>query len=238
MSQSVLAFNDKGTSEFIRRIDLIRKGEKVDMDDGFIVDPKFSERVRPISRIGRPLLGTKREAGQYLNAKIGRILSKLGPSQPGLWNWLSAWLWDSLCPPGKRPRSTPYYVYGHGHNSRRGQHLLAVSTLLFQKFPDCRVLLNGPVDSLTAVVQEVNTRLSLVRIPCLGELLDRLYWDEARQRPKAGLVNPGPTPRAGELRRRLPVCIQQLEMTYDLQALSADQLLELLGPEFKQWENR
>lgn len=34
---------------------------------------------------------------------------------------------------------------------------------------------------------------------------------------------------------RLPTRIKQLEMTYDLVDLTADQLLNLLGDEFKQW---
>ncbi len=236
MSVPVLSFNDAGTAEFVRRIEALRRGDQVDMDDGFALDATLTEPVRPAAKVGRPRLTTKREAGEYLNSKISRVLKGLGPKQPGLWNWLSAWLWGSVCPPGRKPLSPLYYVYGYGHASRKGQHLLAVSTLLFQKFPGCRLLLNGPLYSLSGVVHEVNTRLALVRIPCLGELLDRLYWDEAAQRPKSGLVDVAP--KAGDLRHRLPVCVQQLEMTYDLQALSADQLLDLLGPEFQQWESR
>jgi hypothetical protein len=39
--------------------------------------------------------------------------------------------------------------------------------------------------------------------------------------------------KAGDLVHRLPITIRQLEKTYDLINLKAEQLLELLGPEFQ-----
>jgi hypothetical protein len=80
---------------------------------------------------------------------------------------------------------------------------------------------------------EVFKRLYLTRIPCVFEVLDRLYWDEEAGRPQTGIVNPRNT-RAGNLMHRFPIRIRQLEKTYDLQSLAADQLLELLGSEFQQ----
>jgi hypothetical protein len=41
--------------------------------------------------------------------------------------------------------------------------------------------------------------------------------------------------RPGDLRHRLPARIRQLEVTHDLTNLTAEQLLNLLGDEFRQW---
>lgn len=77
-------------------------------------------------------------------------------------------------------------------------------------------------------------RLFLTRIPCIFEVLDRVYWDESRARARTGVVQG--TVKPGDLRHRFPIRIRQLEMTYDLFSLIANQLIELLGREF-QFEN-
>ena len=73
-------------------------------------------------------------------------------------------------------------------------------------------------------------RLYLTRIPCIFEVLDRLYWDESRDRPRPAMATP--RVRAGDLTHRLPQRIRQLEKTFDLMSLNADQLVDLLGDEF------
>jgi hypothetical protein len=40
--------------------------------------------------------------------------------------------------------------------------------------------------------------------------------------------------KPGDLVHRFPIRIRQLEKTYDLVSLTADQLIELLGDEFQQ----
>jgi hypothetical protein len=63
-------------------------------------------------------------------------------------------------------------------------------------------------------------------------VLDRLYWDEKRGRARPGVTNFGKI-TAGNLAHRLPIRIRQLEKTYDLHSLTADQLISLLGEEFQ-----
>ena len=73
----------------------------------------------------------------------------------------------------------------------------------------------------------------LMRIRGIGELLDILYWDRSQNAIKPGIN--GTSPRPGDLRNRLTTRVRQLEKTYDLVDLTADQLLNLLGDEFKAW---
>lgn len=61
-------------------------------------------------------------------------------------------------------------------------------------------------------------------------MLHELYWDPHRRGPRKGITPSKPRP--GDLRHRLPIRIQQLEKTYDLQSVSASQLISLLGDEF------
>ena len=238
MSGVLRRFNDAGIAEFVRRIELLRAGGSASIDDAFVTDDSFTKPVAPEVRLERPAFKTKREAGEYLSERTRRARERHGDDDPGLWTWLSAWHWDAVCPVrenGVRKVLAPYhYVYGHARKQRRGQHLLAIAVLLYEAAPRSRLLLDTPIYSLAGAVKEVATRFVLRRIPGVFDLMDILYLDPATGRAKRGLVDSRVT-RPGDLANRLPVRIRQLEMTYDLVDLNADQLLGLLGDEFKAW---
>jgi hypothetical protein len=101
--------------------------------------------------------------------------------------------------------------------------------------PFDRLYLNNSVSSLDKVTAEVMQRLYLTRIPCVFEVLDRLYWDDSRGKARPGIVDYRSV-KPGDLVHRFPLRIRQLEMTYDLMSLTADQLIELLGDEFQRSE--
>ena len=61
--------------------------------------------------------------------------------------------------------------------------------------------------------------------------LDRVYWNEQTGRVHKNVA--GSEIMKGDLTHRFPMMIQQLEKTYDLQSLSADQHIGLLGSEFE-----
>lgn len=239
MSTVLRRFKDTGVNEFIDRINQMRAGHDVAIDDSFLTDSRLTEVVKPSTTIEHRRFASKREAGQYLSDRTKPAREVLGDDDQGLWTWLSAWHWDEVCPireDGRRKVLNPLsYVYGYGFVMRKKQHLLAASTLIYEAFPDSRVLLDGPVSTLTQAVHEVFTRVWLMRIRGMGALIDALYWDDAKKSVKRGINDN--SARSGDLRNRLTTRIRQLEKTYDLIDLTADQLLNLLGDEFKAWTN-
>ena len=230
-------FNDAGIAEFVRRIETLRAGGAAEIDDAFVTDEKLTEPIVPEVQLDRPAFKTKRDAGAYLSERTRAARATYGDDDRGLWTWLSAWHWDAVCPireNGHRKVLNPLsYVYGYGFAKRQKQHLLAAATHIFETHPDSLLLLNGPVYSLTQAAHEVLTRLSLLRLTGIAKLLDFLYWDGVQGKIKRGVVDN--TPRPGDLRNRLPARIRQLEVTHDLTNLTAEQLLNLLGDEFRQW---
>ena len=231
-------FNDAGIAEFVRRIEAMRAGGSASIDDAFVNDDAFATPVVPEVRLERPAFKTKREAGEYLSERTRRTREKHGDDDPGLWTWLSAWHWDAVCPvrqDGRRKVLNPYhYVYGYGNQQNAKKQLLSIAVILHEFAPQSRLMLETPLHSITRAVQEVSTRLYLLRIGGLPDLLDRLYWDQERGRAKPGIADHRVT-KPGDLATRLPTRVRQLEMTYDLVDLTADQLLNLLGDEFRQW---
>ena len=231
-------FNNAGITEFVRRIETLRAGGAAEIDDAFVTDGKLTEPIVPEVPIERPAFKTKWDSGAYLSERTRAARTVHGDDDRGLWTWLSAWHWDAVCPVrenGNRKVLGPYhYAYGYGNKQRRGQHLLAIATMFYEIDPQSRLTLETPVFSLTQAVQEVSTRLALLRIRGLLALLDVLYLDTGTGRAKPGIIDPRVV-RPGDLRHRLPARIRQLEVTHDLTNLNAEQLLNLLGDEFRQW---
>lgn len=231
-------FNAAGITEFVRRIETLRAGGGAAIDDAFVTDRKLTEPVVPEVAIGRPAFKTKRDVGAYLSERTRAARAVHGDDDSGLWTWLSAWHWDAVCPvreAGRRKVLNPFhYVLGYGHTQNSKQHLLRASLFIFEAWPTNNLLLDSPAWSLTRIVQDVTTRLYLARLPGMGELIDMLYRDPATGKQKPGAVD-SHVVRAGNLSNRLPARIRQLEVTHDLTNLNAEQLINLLGDEFRQW---
>ena len=231
-------FNDAGITEFVRRIETLRAGGAAEIDDAFVTDGKHTEPIVPEVRLERPAFKTKRDAGVYLSERTRAARAVHGDDDRGLWTWLSAWHWDAVCPmaqDGKRKVLAPYcYVFGQTFAQRRKQHILAVAVQMYELCPSSRLILDTPVTRLTKVVECVSTRLFFQRISGLLPLLDLMYYDPLRNAAKPGIIDARVT-KPGDLVHRLPARIRQLEVTHDLTNLNAEQLLNLLGDEFRQW---
>ena len=231
-------FNDAGIAEFVRRIETLRAGGAAEIDDAFVTDEKLTEPIVPEVQLERPSFKTKRDAGEYLSERTRAARAAYGDDDRGLWTWLSAWHWDAVCTVregGRRKVLNPYhYVLGYGHAQNSKQHLLRAAIFISEAWPTNKLLLDSPACSLTRIVQDVTTRLFLARLRGMGELLDMLYRDPVTGKQKPGAVDFRAV-RAGNLSNRLPARIRQLEVTHDLTNLTAEQLLNLLGDEFRQW---
>ena len=240
MTEVIRRFNDAGMAELTRRLQLLRDGRDAAIDNSLLLDSRWSSQVTPAAKVERRRLLTKREAGQYLSERTRPLRDAVGEHDVGLWSWLAAWHWDSICPlqesGHRRVLNLFHYVYGYGFSTTQNQrrHLVAVAVRLYELAPASNLLLETPFSTLPAVVKEVMGRLHLTRIRNLPELLDVLYWDVKNKRQKPGAVSPTVV-APGDLMHRLPARVKQLEMTYDLVDLTSDQLLNLLGDEFRQW---
>jgi|GEM_PF-2006165 len=231
-------FKDAGIAEFVRRIETLRAGGQAEIDDQLVTDPSLTEPTVPEVPMERPAFKTKRDAGAYLSERTRAARAVLGDDDRGLWTWLSAWHWDAVCPvrsEGIRKPGSPFnYVFGFGNIQNSKKHLLFVATSIQELAPEAQLLLDTPVSTLTQIVQEVSTRILLFRLKGLYRLMDLLYRDPSTGKPKKGIVDTRVV-KPGDVRHRLPARIRQLEVTHDLTNLTAEQLLNLLGDEFRQW---
>ena len=227
-------FNEAGMNAFREQLVAMRVNPDRDPPIELLEHRELTEVVSPEVAIAVEHFQTKGQAARYVSAVLNKVSSEAVAGDAGLWTWLTLVFFDSVCPivHGKRNVKNDYHYIFEPRNMRNFyRHLLFVSWHVLRLAPHHnRLFLTSRIDSLDSATAEVMQRLYLLRIPCIFEVVDRLYWDEARRRPVKGRIRS--KIQHGNLRYRLPMRIRQLEKTYDLMSLSADQLLELLGDEF------
>jgi len=233
-------FNDDGIDRFREYLTRARQESDVEPPWELLDDRSLTRDVLPVVELDRPGFSTKRQAAEYLHEALMPLADRDILKNAGLWTWLSLYYFDDVCPKQKSTRrilKDYYYIYYADNGMYYYRHLLAVSYLVRLVAPHSnRLLLDTPLRSLTGIVESAMRQLVLTRIPCIFEVIDRLYYDESRHGLRPGAL--GSQPRAGDLKNRLPARIRQLQRTYDLHCLNADQLIQLLGPEFGSWLSR
>jgi len=227
-------FNEAGIKAFREQLALLRANPKHEIPIDLLEHREFTEAVTPESHVALEHFQTKGEAARYLKAVLNKFRPEEIATDAGLWTWLTLFFFDSVCPTSEKKRDVKgdyFYVFEPRNMRHFYRHLIFVSWQFLRLAPsNNRLFLHTRVSVLDKVATEVAKRLYLTRIPCIFEVLDRLYWDESKRTHRRGST--ASKVHAGDLTLRLPMRIHQLEKTFDLMSLNADQLLELLGDEF------
>ena len=229
-------FNTSGIERFRKELERCKKNPFATMDIQLLEDDVFTEIVPGTATVEQKHFKTKGDAGNYLHPLLAS--TSLTPdnisTNTGLWSWLSLFFFDSVCPQNQQGRrrvnDAHYYIYDHRWNYYY-RHLLFVSW----KVRDIangqhRLISSTKINEIDRVTRLIMNKLFVIRIPCIFEVLDRIYWNDATQQARKNITDS--EIREGDLASRLPQVIRQLEKTYDLQSLNADQFMNLLGNEF------
>lgn len=231
-------FNDAGVDAFRAYLDACRLDPRLAPPMELLEDAALTERTTPAIDVEPQTFKTKGDAAAYLADRLKSLTEKTIDLDVGLWAWLTLFYFESIVPPtrGRRTVKGEYYYILDAADSRYVyRHLLRIAWRTLKIAPKHnRLMLSTSLSTLDKVTERTMSRLYLSRIPCFFEVLDRLYWDPATQRSKPGIVNQTNV-RGGDLAHRLPLRIRQLEKTFDLPSLTADELLALLGAEFEPW---
>jgi len=227
-------FNDKGIGEFRQHLQELRQNPRTPIKIELLESSKLTNAVRPSIEVEEKYFQTKGDAARFLTHLLSPIETSIVEKDVGLWSWLALFFLPSICPIESGVmvvRNDYHYIFEPDNMRHFYRHLLFLPWQIQKLAPEHnRLLLRSSVRIRDAVTTEVMKRLYFTRIPCIFEVLDRLYWDEPNGRPRKGIT--GAKVQSGDLVHRLPIRIRQLEKTYDLISLNADQLIELLGDEF------
>jgi hypothetical protein len=147
---------------------------------------------------------------------------------------------DLLCPKdltNTRKVLAPHrYYFDPGFRTASG-HLIREAVIAVRTHGvHSKVLLVSPTGGIkdTLALTQIGSRRDLISNPGIVELAWRLYFDSRRgglRHGAASRIRPGAV-------RRFAQVTQQLSLNYDLPAMNARQIAELLPEEFNQWKQR
>jgi hypothetical protein len=236
----VRKLTDEGVARFTEYLKRISSGEAIDPPKHLLSDDDASEALMGTAEVEDQPFASKMEAASYLNARLASLDRAEVDNNVGLWTWLSLFYFDQVCPPGRHGVREPKEIVRHvlGREFRKYyRHLLAGPCRLLQVHQqNARVFLCGELSVHGDFSEQLASRMQFISNPSLIEAVDRIYYDPSSNgtaKPKRGALT---RTRPGNLRRFVAV-MQQFELTYDMYAMTGEQILALLPGEFDKWRS-
>ncbi len=225
----VRKLNELGVGEFLRYIEELSVGSVDPPPTDLLTDKVTSEPLEGSAEVELQKFSNKLVAAEYLGKQLAQVPRAELDHNIRLWTWLSLFYFDQVCPPGADRRRVPGAAVRHvlsDHAYRYYRHLLAGPHRLFQVHgSNARIFLCGPLHTHGEFSEQLASRMERISNRSLIEAVDQLYFDSSADgggAPKRGAATNKPRP--GTLRRLITV-LDQLDLTYDLYAMTPQQIL-------------
>jgi len=235
----VRELNEEGIRRFVEFLVSLStdtpQGRPVDI----LTDSRTSQGLASDITIENRSFSSRFDAAQYLDERFRASKLVDIETNRGLWAWLSLFYFDQLCPADKSGRRKPgelaRWVPEVANFRRYYRHLLAGPYRIYRAHRDCPeralALLYNPLSKPGDIVEQLASRQEFVTNKAVVEAATWLYIDGASRTAKKGAGGKGP----GSARRFAEV-LNQLDVTWDLYAMSADDLLSILPAEFNRFK--
>lgn len=175
---------------------------------------------------------TKFDMGMSVISDLGRDKARVLFANSDVWPWLSLLFNDSVMPKtstgwkiGARSRHILEKVGGRKQDQAHRHLVRAAVYNIFAFNQHARVMMEGP-DQQAKIEEQIMSRRR--ELPLAGseeviKVIHRLYWDAQKSKVRKGAKGEG----AGSIMRFIAV-VRQLDATYDIVSMQADQLAKLL----------
>jgi len=198
-------------------------------------DPALTEQISGAVDVPKRTFGNRLEAGQFLNKLLENSGITLPENDRGLWSWLTLFYFDDVCPAdgngNRHAQDEARLVPLLDNHQRFYRHLLLGPFLIVRAHRDdperALAMLCNPVWKPGEIVEQLASRKELVTNRGVIELATRLYYDPEKKSFKRGA---GSSVKGAA--RRLAALLNQLDLTFYLYGMTADELLSLLPKEF------
>jgi hypothetical protein len=239
MTTELRRFTEEGIEEFRNYLHVLKNNEEgVELED-LIKDRNLYEIVNFKIKVDKKIFSTREDIVKYISDKLLPITDKNILFDGGLWTWLSAFFFDSICPINKNGvrivGEDARYILNPEEWKRYYRHLLASPVRLYRDLGTLsKIYLAGTPDKPGDLFEQLASRQEIAASKGIIEAATILYWDEMKGKIKKGARNKeGP----GILRRFVDPTIPQFQMTYDLNAMSGNDVIQLLPDEYGKWIN-
>ncbi len=240
MVDDVGILNNAGIQEFRAFLASIRANpHSVSPPMSLLRDAATSERITPPVAIEDAVLRTRLEAAVHINSlfsQLDAVRRAKYEACSGLWAWLSLYYFDQV-------KGVSRNRLGVGEDARyvleagRGiyRHLLRTSYLTYRIFRGdprkAMVVLHQPLNQPGELVEQLAASQGLLAIPAVVEAYGRLYYSIKDGHPRDGAGGSGTgSPR------RFVTFINQIDLTFDLGAMTADTIIEILPSQFDKFK--
>lgn len=229
-------FNERGVREFRQLLEYARQGKLLETPLSIVSDPECIEEISGGDEFDVANFGTRGGLALSVDSLLSEVQIPNDINDTGLWAWLAAVFFDSVCPAdgdGKRHPGRDYRYIPTTNWRDFYRHLVRGPVRIHRIFSDepnsAAIVLcqrpNVPGD----FVEQLASRQERITNPAIIDAANRLYYDSEMGKPKRGASpnwrKPGTLRRFGDL-------LDQLDLTYDLYSMSADDLIGLLPMEF------
>lgn len=231
-------FTDEGLAQFRAALRGIKEGELGDLPYGLISDTALTQVIDRRFYVEYYQFETTAQLVGYLHPIIQQLPLPDKFYNSGLWAWLSAFYFDLVCPPEngfRKPGEEARHILPADRHFRGlNKHLLATPMQMFDSYGDelTKLFTYTQPHNQSDFLRLITSIPDLARNSSVLEAITFLYWNDEYQLPKRGALAPD---KPGVIRRFVNI-VNQLNMTYDLQAMSGQQILDLLPKrEFGRW---
>ena len=186
-------------------------------------------------------LESRLEFAQSIDRVLKRSsLDKTDEAAPELWAWLTLVLFDRLkVYKGKRPGEHAIW-YPDKAWGRFYRHVLygpwRIYRLHSARLDLLQPLLHGVITTHGEFYEQIASSEQLVQSQGVLGAARELYWDEQSNRLKPGHAIRGEIGEATGSVRRFSQIVHQLSLTWDMNGISSQELLNLLPDEFTKWK--
>lgn len=234
---SVRVLNEAGLSGFEQYLATARNGDMADAPLQLLTDGATSEPFYPEVQVEPREFDNAYEFGVYLNGVFAACDTRDLSRNHGLWSWLALYFFDALVPPSsarkRKVLENAAYALGPTFVFRRYyRHLVRTPWEAVRIHGELAkvLLITSGRGSRSEISEQIGAYQDLFGSRQVIAIAHRLYFDSAEQRPLRGAGGKGPgSPR------RLAAVINQLGLTYDLDACPVEDFLALLPDEFARW---
>jgi len=233
VSDLMRTLNRDGIDKFRQYLQTLRDGGGDAPPFHLLTDATFSQEFPTEVLLQTQTFADNFAFGEYL----AKTLSIFDRSQiaydSSLWSWLALYFFDHVCPVENGKRSIledAVYILAETFNHRRYyRHLVRTPWEAVTRNGDCaKVLLQTRAGGKRSdIFEQLAARQTIFGNRTIIAGAYQLYYDITAQLPKRGAGGKG----AGSP-RRLVSFIQQIDLTYDLHACTAQQFIDLLPGEF------
>lgn len=234
-------FNEAGIRAFREIIDKCRQGEVLKTPLSILDVPELINESLT-AEIPAQTFETRLEAATAISIVLDKASIPDDMQDSGLWAWLSAAYFDTICPPdsnGFRKAGADYRYIPSDSYKDFYRHLLRgplrIHRLFKHSLDSAMIILCQMPASPGDFVEQLAARQERISSQGVIGAATAMYYDVASGKPKRGAAPNSRKP--GTLRRYLDV-LDQIELNYDLQSIGQRQLLDLLPREFLPWRNQ